>query len=336
VVEFDSALATVAVIAYGGVLMVQGRVTLGVIVAFLAYITRFFAPIRTLTQFYNQLQAATAGAEKVFELLDEPVTITERSNAKTLAAVRGEVEFRDVSFSYGREPVLHDVSLHAAPGEMIAMVGHTGAGKTTVASLLTRFYDPAGGAVLLDGQDLRDLSFATLRDNIALVLQDNFLFAGTILENIRFGKPEASDAEVAAAARAANAEDFILRLPLGYQTPVMERAANLSLGQRQLIAIARAVLANPRVLILDEATSNIDSRTEQLVQEALHKLLAGRTSLVIAHRLSTIRAADQVLVLDAGEIVERGRHEELLRRRGAYYRLHQQQFADVEMEAVPA
>ena len=332
VVEFDNALATVAVIAYGGLLLVQGHITLGVIVAFLAYITRFFAPVRTLTQFYNQLQAATAGAEKVFELLDEPVTITERKDAVTLPLVRGEVEFQGVGFSYGREPVLHDVTFHADPGEMIAMVGHTGAGKTTVASLLTRFYDPVEGVVLLDGHDMRDLSFDTLRRNIALVLQDNFLFAGTIRENIRFGKPEASDDEVADAARAANAEDFILRMPLGYETPVMERAANLSLGQRQLIAIARAVLADPRVLILDEATSNIDSRTEQLVQEALHKLLAGRTSLVIAHRLSTIRAADQVLVLDAGEIVERGRHEELLRRRGAYYRLHQQQFA----EAVPA
>jgi len=332
VVEFNSALATVAVIAYGGYLVVQGQVTIGVIVAFLAYITRFFAPIRELTQFYNQLQAATAGAEKVFELLDEPVVISERPGAITLPSVRGEVEFREVSFSYGREPVLHEVSFHADPGEMVAMVGHTGAGKTTVASLLTRFYDPVEGAVLLDGHDLQDLSFETLRRNIALVLQDNFLFAGTIRENVRFGRPEASDDEVMEAARAANAEDFILRLPLGYDTLVMERAANLSLGQRQLVAIARAVLADPRVLILDEATSNIDSRTERLVQEALHRLLAGRTSLVIAHRLSTIRAADQVLVLDAGRIVERGRHDDLLHRCGAYYLLHQQQFA----EAVPA
>ncbi len=333
VVEFNSALAIVAVIAYGGYLVLQNEVTIGVIVAFLAYITRFFAPVRELTQFYNQLQAATAGAEKVFELLDEPVTVSERPRPITLRNVRGEVEFRDVSFSYGREPVLHGISFHAAPGEMVAMVGHTGAGKTTVASLLTRFYDPIEGAVLLDGHDLRDLSFATLRHNIALVLQDNFLFAGTIRENIRFGRPEASDQDVIDAARTANAEDFILRLPLGYDTPVMERAANLSLGQRQLIAIARAVLADPRVLILDEATSNIDSRTERLVQEALHKLLAGRTSLVIAHRLSTIRAADQVLVLDAGQIVERGRHDDLLARRGAYFRLYQQQFADAAVTA---
>jgi len=333
VVEFDSALATIAVIAYGGYLAIQGQVTIGVIVAFLAYITRFFAPIRTLTQFYNQLQAATAGAEKVFELMDEPVTIAESPRAITLERVRGEVEFRDVSFSYGREAVLQDVSFHADPGEMVAMVGHTGAGKTTVASLLSRFYDPVEGTVLLDGCDLCDLSFETLRRSVALVLQDNFLFAGSIRENIRYGRPDATNEEIEAAAQAANAEEFILRTSQGYETLVMERAANLSLGQRQLIAIARAVLADPRVLILDEATSNIDSRTEQLVQEALHKLLAGRTSLVIAHRLSTIRAADQVLVLDGGQIIERGRHEELLRRRGFYYRLHQQQFAEIEPAA---
>lgn len=332
VVEFDNALATIAVIAYGGVLVVSGEVTLGVLVAFLAYITRFFAPIRTLSQFYNQLQAATAGAEKVFELMDEPVTILESPKAVSLEKVRGEIEFRNVSFSYGREGVLHEVNFHANPGEMVAMVGHTGAGKTTVASLLSRFYDPVEGAVLLDGHDLRDLSFDTLRHNIALVLQDNFLFAGTIRENILFGRPDATDEQVAEAARAANAEEFILRQPLGYETPVMERAANLSLGQRQLIAIARAALADPRVLILDEATSNIDSRTEVLVQQALKKLLAGRTSLVIAHRLSTIRAADQLLVLDRGHVVEKGRHDSLLKERGFYYRLYQQQFS----EAVPA
>jgi len=329
VVELCNAAATVAVIAYGGWLMVNGQSTLGVLVAFLAYITRFFQPIRTLTQFYNQLQAATAAAEKVFELLDEPVTITEAPQPISLSHVQGEVEFRDVAFSYGREPVLEGVSFHADPGEMIAMVGHTGAGKTTIASLLSRFYDPVEGAILLDGYDLRDLSFRTLRQSIGLVLQDNFLFSGTIADNIRYGRQSASDEEVQAAARVANADDFILRLPLGYQTPVLERAANLSLGQRQLIAIARAVLANPRVLILDEATSNIDSQTELLVQKALHKLLAGRTSLVIAHRLSTIRAADEVLVLDAGRIVERGNHAELLRKRGHYFELYQQQFAEL-------
>jgi ABC-type multidrug transport system fused ATPase/permease subunit len=329
VVELCNAAATVAVIAYGGWLMVNNQTTLGVIVAFLAYTTRFFQPIRTLTQFYNQLQAATAAGEKVFELLDEPVTINEIDKPIELERVEGDVEFRDVAFSYGREPVLEDVSFHAAPGEMIAMVGHTGAGKTTIASLLSRFYDPVGGAILLDGHDLRDLSFKTLRRSIGLVLQDNFLFSGTVADNIRYARPDAADADVVAAARVANAHDFIQRLPLGYETPVLERAANLSLGQRQLIAIARAVLADPRVLILDEATSNIDSQTELLVQQALHKLLAGRTSLVIAHRLSTIRAADEVLVLDAGHIVERGNHAELLRLRGHYYALYQQQFAEL-------
>ncbi|MDE3077731.1 MAG: ABC transporter ATP-binding protein, partial [Chloroflexota bacterium] len=314
VVEFNNALATVAVIAYGGTLIVHGQATIGVLVAFIAYITRFFQPIRELTQFYNQLQAATAGAEKVFELLDEPITVREVARPVTLPSVHGEVEFQDVSFSYGREPVLDGVSFHADPGEMIAMVGHTGAGKTTVASLLARFYDPVEGSVLLDGRDLRTLSFETLRSSIGLVLQDNFLFAGTIADNIRYARPDASDEEVSRAARIAGAEDFILRLPLGFETAVMERAANLSLGQRQLIAIARAVLANPRVLILDEATSNVDSHTEHLVQQGLQKLLAGRTSLVIAHRLSTIRAASQVLVLDAGRVIEQGRHQQLLER----------------------
>jgi len=328
VVELCNAAATVAVIAYGGWLIVNGQSTLGVLVAFLAYITRFFQPIRTLTQFYNQLQAATAAAEKVFELLDEEVTIFERPEPVSLKRVLGDIKFRNVSFSYGREPVLHDVSFHAEPGEMIAMVGHTGAGKTTVASLLARFYDPIEGEILLDGVDLRDLSFASLRRAVGLVLQDNFLFSGTIADNIRYSRENATDDEVVAAAQVANAHDFISRMPLGYQTLVMERAANLSLGQRQLIAIARAVLADPQVLILDEATSNIDSQTEHLVQQALYKLLAGRTSLVIAHRLSTIRAADEVLVLDAGRIVERGRHDQLLRARGAYWVLHQQQFGE--------
>jgi ATP-binding cassette, subfamily B, multidrug efflux pump len=332
VVELCNAAATVAVIAYGGWLMVNGEVTLGVLVAFLAYITRFFQPIRTLTQFYNQLQAATAAAEKVFELLDEPVTILETANPITLPNVQGEVEFRDVAFSYGREPVLEGVSFHANPGEMIALVGHTGAGKTTIASLLSRFYDPVEGAILLDGVDLRDLSFKCLRASIGLVLQDNFLFSGTVADNIRYARPEASNEDVIAAARVANAHEFIMRLPRQYETAVLERAANLSLGQRQLIAIARAVLADPRVLVLDEATSNIDSQTELLVQQALHKLLVGRTSLVIAHRLSTIRAADEVLVLDAGRVVERGKHHELLRKRGYYFNLYQQQFA----ELVPA
>jgi ABC-type multidrug transport system fused ATPase/permease subunit len=333
IVELCNAAATVAVIAYGGWLMVNGTdVTLGVLVAFLAYITRFFQPIRTLTQFYNQLQAATAAAEKVFELLDEPITIHEAQEPVVLPHVHGDVEFHDVTFSYGREPVLDSVSFHAEPGEMIALVGHTGAGKTTIASLLCRFYDPVKGEVLLDGYDLRDISFKTLRSSVGLVLQDNFLFSGSIADNIRYGKPDATHEEVVAAAKVANADEFITRMADGYETAVLERAANLSLGQRQLIAIARAVLADPRVLILDEATSNIDSQTELLVQQALAKLLAGRTSLVIAHRLSTIRAANQVLVLDSGRVIERGTHQTLLRDRGHYFSLYQQQFS----EMVPA
>jgi ABC-type multidrug transport system fused ATPase/permease subunit len=328
-VELCNAASTVAVIAYGGWLLLQGQTTLGVLVAFLAYITRFFQPVRTLTQFYNQMQAATAAAEKVFELLDEPVTIREAEHPVSLVHVQGDVEFRNVGFSYGREPVLEDVSFHARPGEMVALVGHTGAGKTTIASLLSRFYDPVDGAILLDGYDLRDISFQTLRSTIGLVLQDNFLFSGTIADNIRYARPRASDEEVVAAAKVANAHDFIQRMPLGYQTQVLERAANLSLGQRQLIAIARAVLADPKVLILDEATSNIDSQTELLVQQALGKLLAGRTSLVIAHRLSTIRAADEVLVLSQGQVIERGTHQELLRMHGHYFDLYQQQFAEL-------
>jgi ABC-type multidrug transport system fused ATPase/permease subunit len=329
VVELCNAASTVAVISYGGWLMLQGQTSLGVLVAFLAYITRFFQPVRTLTQFYNQMQAATAAAEKVFELLDEPITINEAAHPVTLSKVAGDVEFEHVTFSYGREPVLEDVSFHARPGEMIALVGHTGAGKTTIASLLSRFYDPVDGAIMLDGYDLRDISFQTLRSSIGLVLQDNFLFSGTIADNIRYARPLASDDEVIAAAKVANAHDFIQRLPRGYQTQVLERAANLSLGQRQLIAIARAVLADPKVLILDEATSNIDSQTELLVQHALSKLLAGRTSLVIAHRLSTIRAADEVLVLDQGRVIERGTHQELLRMHGHYFDLYQQQFAEL-------
>jgi ATP-binding cassette subfamily B protein len=317
----------VAVIWYGGSLVMAGEVTLGVLVAFLTYITRFFLPLRELTQFYNQLQAAMAGAERVFELLDEPPKLVERREPVQLTTVRGAVEFRQVWFSYRDAPVLKEVSFQMAPGELVALVGHTGAGKTTIASLLARFYDPTRGAVLLDGHDLRDLSFSTLRTSVALVLQDNFLFAGTIADNIRYGRPEATDEQVAEAARLAHADEFIAHFPDGYATPVMERAANLSLGQRQLIAISRAVLADPRVLILDEATSNVDPRTERLLQQALQALLVGRTCLVIAHRLSTITAADQVLVVDDGRVVERGRHEDLLRQRGAYYRLYQQQFA---------
>lgn len=326
IVEFTNALAIVAVIWYGGSLVLSGEVTLGILVAFLTYITRFFQPIRELTQFYNQLQAATAGGERVFELMDEPVTVQESAHPITLETVQGRVDFDDVWFAYDERPVLRNINIHADPGQMIALVGHTGAGKTTVAGLLARFYDPIRGSVRLDGQDLRDLSFETLRSSVAVVLQDNFLFAGSIADNIRYGRLDATDEEVERAAQIAHADEFIRRFPDGYKTVVMESAANLSLGQRQLIAIARAILADPKVLILDEATSSVDPRTEARLQRALQALLKGRTSFVIAHRLPTIRAADCVLVLDGGEIIERGTHAELIASQGSYYHLHQQQF----------
>ena len=312
VVELCNAAATVAVIAYGGYLIVNGQSTLGVLVAFLAYITRFFQPIRTLTQFYNQLQAATAAAEKVFELMDEPVTIRETATPVHLTRVAGAVEFRTCRSRTAASRCCSDVSFRAEPGEMIAHGRAHRRGqdhrRQPAGALLRpgRGQHPAGRP-----RPARPVVRVVARA-VGLVLQDNFLFSGTIADNIRYARDAATDDEVVDAAKIANAHEFICRMPLGYQTPVLERAANLSLGQRQLIAIARTVLADPQVLILDEATSNIDSQTELLVQQALYQLLAGRTSLVIAHRLSTIRAADQVLVLDAGQIVERGRHDELL------------------------
>ena len=340
VIELANALATVAVVWFGGMLVMAGDpdVTLGVLVAFLTYVTRFFQPLRKLTQFYNQLQSAMAGAEKVFELMDEPVTLDERPNAITPAAVRGDVEFQHVGFSYGARPVLNDVSFDD-PGRDHDRAGraHRRGQDDHLRAARPLLRSRRGRRAPGRSRSARSLVRSAARKSIAVVLQDNFLFSGTIADNIRYGKPDATDDEIMEAARLAHAHEFIERFPNGYQTSVMERAANLSLGQRQLIAIARAVLADPRVLILDEATSNVDPRTEVLLQAALQRLLAGRTSLVVAHRLSTIHAADQVLVIDGGEIVERGRHEELLSQRGAYYRLHQQQFAPTETadEAAP-
>jgi ATP-binding cassette subfamily B multidrug efflux pump len=322
-----STIAMAIVAGYGGYLALSGLVTVGTIVAFLDYVRRFYMPIRSLAQLYTQLQAALAGAERIFELIDAEPGIVDASDAVEMPPIQGQVEFEHVSFAYkDGEPVLGDVSLVAEPGQTVALVGETGAGKTTLGSLIGRFYEVDSGAVCIDGRDVRSVTRASLRRQMGIVLQDTFLFAGTVMENIRYGRLEADDEEVIAAARLVNAHDFISRLPDGYQTELTERGSNLSQGQRQLISFARAVLADPRILILDEATSSVDTRTEVLIQRALAKLLKGRTSFVIAHRLSTIRNADQVLVIQDGRMVERGTHDSLMAQRGVYYDLYMSQF----------
>jgi ATP-binding cassette subfamily B multidrug efflux pump len=326
-----STIALAIVVGYGGYLALHEPplISVGVIVTFLLYVRRFYEPIRMIANLYTQLQAAIAGAERIFELLDTQPEITDAPDAAPLPPIQGQVEFDHVSFAYQEgEPVLRGICLEAEPGQTVALVGPTGVGKTTIISLLSRFYDVDQGAIRIDGHDVRQVTRESLRRQMGIVLQDTFLFSGTVMENIRYGRLEAGDEEVIAAARLANADQFITRLPEGYQTQLGERGHNLSQGQRQLIAIARAVLADPRILILDEATSSVDTRTEQLIQRALDELLLskGRTSFVIAHRLSTIRNADQVLVLDRGRIVERGTHEELLAAQGLYYELYNSQF----------
>jgi len=319
----------------GGWMAVLGLATVGAIASFINYARQFARPLNQITGLYNTIQSAIAGAERVFEVMDEVPELQDAPDAHSLTRVQGDVVFDDVSFAYKEDvPVLKHVSLRADPGQTIALVGPTGAGKTTIVNLLTRFYDIDSGSIRIDGIDIRQVRKDDLRRQLGIVLQDTYLFADTVMENIRYGRLDATDEEVIAAAKLANAHVFIHRLPQGYQTPLSERGSNLSLGQRQLLAIARAVLADPGILVLDEATSSVDTRTEKQIQEAMLRLMEGRTSFVIAHRLSTIREADKILVINDGEIIERGTHEQLLAARGFYQHLYVSQFKG-QHELVP-
>jgi len=327
-VEVVGAIGTAAVIWYGGLQALYRGVTVGTLVAFLSYVTRFFMPIREISQVYNMFLAATVSVDRIFEVLDEKPEVSDSESATALVDSRGHVMIDGVTFGYERDlPVLKNVNIEAKPGETIALVGPTGAGKTSVINLVSRFYDPWEGQVTIDGYNLRDITLNSLHKQMGTVLQDTFIFSGTVSDNIRYGRQEASVEEVIAAAKAVNAHDFILRFPDGYDTQVNERGSKLSVGQRQLIAFARAILADPRILILDEATSSVDAYTEMLIQQALETLLKGRTSIVIAHRLSTIRNADRIYVIDQGQVVEVGTHEQLVASGGLYRTLYEKQFA---------
>jgi ATP-binding cassette subfamily B multidrug efflux pump len=322
-IDLLNTLATASVLACGGYFAVVGTTTVGVVTSFLIYVQQFFRPIQILSQFYTQAQSALAGAERIFALLDEPVLLQDAEDAIEMPPIQGAITFDRVDFGYdSNRLILKDITLHTKPGQTIALVGATGAGKSTIINLILRFYDVTSGSVKIDGIDVRSVTQASLHRQIGLVLQENVLFSGTVAENIAFGRANATQVEIETAAQIANVHEFIVQLPQGYRTPLGERGANLSQGQRQLISIARAVLVNPRILILDEATSSIDTRTEVLVQEAIDKLLLNRTSFVIAHRLSTVTKADRVLVIQQGQIAEQGTHSELLLQQGIYANLY--------------
>lgn len=333
-VDFAWGIGTIIVFAVGYSLVSKGEIKLGTLIAFSMYTGMFWRPIMNLSSFYNTLVTNFSAADRIFDILDiEPIIKNEKS-AKEIGEIVGNVEFKSVDFSYDENShVLKNISFKVNKGERIALVGATGAGKTTIVSLLSRFYDPTSGEVLIDGKDIKNVDLESLRSQMGIMLQDTFLFSTTIMENIRYGRLDATDEEVINAAKAVNAHEFIMKLENGYNTEVNERGSRLSLGQRQLVSFARALLANPRILILDEATSNIDTETEKLVQEGIEKLLYGRTSFVVAHRLSTIRDCDKIMVINDGKIEEVGNHMELLNKRGSYYDLYMAQYKFLSEEA---
>jgi len=326
-VQLSSGIGAIIVFGYGVTLLKTNGISVGTLVAFTGYLSLFWFPIMKLSNFYNVLVTNVAGAERIFEILDINPDIVDNAKAIKLPKIKGKVEFKDVTFSYGNGvDVLKNVSFKVKRGETIALVGETGAGKTTIVSLISRFYDIKKGKLLIDGYDIKEVTVESLRGQMAIMTQETFLFSGTIKENIRYGRLDATDEEVIEAAKVVNAHDFIMKLEKGYDTDVNERGAKLSVGQRQLVALSRAVLADPRILILDEATSSIDTETEKLVQKGISNLLSDRTAFVIAHRLSTIKNADRIMVIGGGRIIEEGSHNELLKKRGEYYGLHMAQF----------
>ena len=329
-VDLLSSVALAVVLGYGGHLYFQGQVTLGTLFAFMLYVQNFFDPVQQLSQLYNTFLSATAALDKIVDVLDEEPEVLDKPDAKLLPHVEGHVRFENVRFGYGEGPeVLHGLELDVPAGTTVALVGHTGAGKSTIAKLLARFYDPREGGITIDGHDLRDVTQASLRRQLGIVPQEGFLFAGTVSDNIAFGRPGAPAVDIVSAAETIGAHEFVSQLENGYETQLQERGTRLSLGQRQLVALGRALLADPRILILDEATSSVDIGTERKIERALRKLLAGRTAFVIAHRLSTIRGADLIVVLEHGQVIEQGTHEELLQKRGLYTSLYGDWAADV-------